>query len=324
MLKQIFELASSSGIPGGEGIFGEDGRIVYYENYGYKTLLPSPLPWTEGLYLDLASITKPLITAHLLLWLASRDEISLKDPLGKYIPHTKIPHVSLLELGAHTAGLPAWVPLYKDGPGRERMKRLLFSLEADRRGRVNYSCMGYFLLGLVIEKVAGERLGKFAEDFFAKRGMKLKIAKASPAVPTELGNRYEKQKAGQVKVRFRDYLIEGKVHDGNCFYWGGDCGNAGAFLKAEEIVKYPELFEELSDARKYALTPWKGERSFGWEIRRGLLLHHGFTGGTLLFSPQKKKIAFLYLSRTHPVVRLKEIEKPRAAFLARAFKFLKS
>ena len=324
MLKEIFKQAAASGIPGGEGLLGEKGNPVYYESYGFRRIIPGPEPWEKDLFLDLASITKPLVTAHLILWFSQKGELSLHDPLGKYINSTRIGQVTLLELGTHTSGLPAWVPLYKKGAGREKMKRILFSLEAKERGKVNYSCMGYFYLGLVIEKITGKRLGEVAQEFFRSRGMELRMGRAAPAVPTELGNAYEKERAPDAEVKFREHLIEGEVHDGNSFYWGGDGGNAGAFLRAKELLKYPEIFDELADARAYALSPLAEGRSFGWEVRGSVLLHHGFTGGTLAFSPKNHRLAFLYLNRTHPKVRLKEMEKPRADFLARAFKFLKS
>ncbi len=322
MLKEVFKRAEALGIPGGEVILGEGGEEVFYSSYGYRTLIPEPQPWRQDLYLDLASITKPLITAHLILWLFKRGEISLEDSVRKYLP--EVPwELPLLELGSHTSGLPSWVPLYRNGPGRDKMKEVLFSLRPEKRGEVNYSCMGYFLLGLVVEKITGRRLGDFAEEFFKTRGFDLKMGRAFPAVPTEKGNEYERAKVPEAQVKFRDYLIEGEVHDGNSFYWGGDGGNAGAFSKAREMLKYPFLFQELGQGRKFAETEVRGGRSFGWETRGKVLLHHGFTGATLLFCPENQRVAFLYLSRAHPYVRLKEMEEPRAIFLKAALRFLK-
>ncbi len=322
MLKEVLERAEEAGIPGGEVVLGEGGREVFYSSYGYKTLIPDPLPWKKGLYLDLASITKPLVTAHLVLWLAQQGELSPGDEIRKFFPEAPW-NPTLLELATHTSGLPPWVPLYRRGPGRKTMTEELFSLRPGERGTVKYSCMGYFLLGLVVERITSRRLGEFAREFFQKRGMDLRMGKAFPAVPTEMGNQYEKAMAPDARVKFRDYLIEGEVHDGNSFYWGGDGGNAGAFSRAGEILKYPLLFEELGEMKELAQFPLKGIRSFGWETRGRVLLHHGFTGGTILFSPDKGRVAFLYLNRTHPFVRKEEVEEPRRLFLKHALGFLK-
>ncbi len=322
MLKEVLSRAEALGIPGGEILLGERGKVVFYSSYGCRTLLPEPEPWKQDLYLDLASITKPMVTAHIVLWLYQRGELSLQDSIRKFLPEAPW-DLTLLELGTHTSGLPSWVPLYGKGPGRDRMKEVLFSLKPEGRGEVKYSCMGYFLLGMVVERITGRRLGDFAEEFFRGRDFDIRMGRAFPAVPTEKGNLYERSRAPQARVRFRDYLIEGEVHDGNSFYWGGDGGNAGAFSRAKEVLKYPLVFEELGQGKSFAETELKGGRSFGWETRGKVLLHHGFTGATLLFHPENKRAAFLYLSRTHPHVRLQEVQEPRTLFLRAALPFLK-
>ena len=325
MLEALLKKAEEKGIPGGEVLLAEKGRIKEYHSYGYLSIVPEKIPWERGRFLDLASITKPLVTAFLILYFASKGELSLEDDIGKYVPELSHWKVAIIELATHSAGLPAWVPLYRGGAGRQAMLAQLASLEPSKRGQVVYSCPGYIALGLVIEKLTDSRIRDFAPEFFLEYGIEIKYGKIPEeiSVPTELGNIYEREKAGQVKVKFRENLIWGEVHDGNSYYWGGDAGNAGAFAKADDLIKFPLLMDILGDYRKFATGCLVETRSFGWDTRGDVILHHGFTGGTLIINPVKQRLAFVYLNRTHPYVRFEEMEELRREFMKISLQTLK-
>ena len=72
---------------------------------------------------DLASLTKPLATATLLL-LARRDGLDLGQPMAELLPElagSPWGGVSVAQCATHTAGFPAWAPLYAGGRcGRTR------------------------------------------------------------------------------------------------------------------------------------------------------------------------------------------------------------
>ncbi len=325
MLRTLFKKAEEAGILGGEGIFFRRDDLVYYGNFGYLSVYPKKIPWKEGKLLDLASITKPLVTAYILLYLAKKGEIDLNEDIGKYIPELSLWKRTIMELATHSSGLPSWAPLYISGAGREKMVKELSRIKPEEKGKTIYSCPGYIALGLLIERVLGKRLGKIAEEFFRERKIEIRFGRIpkEESVPTELGNEYEKNKAGKVKVKMRDEIIWGEVHDGNSFFWGGDAGNAGAFLTSAEMTKFPALIEELEDYAELVRKPISGTRSFGWETKGDVIFHHGFTGGTLAINPLNGKGAFLYLSRTHPHVELSSMGKLRKEFLKTTLKFLR-
>ena len=325
MLKQIFKRAEEEGIPGGEALFAGKEDIVYYDSYGYLSLVPERIPWERGRFLDLASITKPIVTAYLILLLAGKGEVSLDDEIGKYVPELSHWRRTVFELGTHTAGIPAWLPLYRNGAGRESMLKELSSIKPGPSGEVIYSCPGYIALGLVVERIFSMRLGEAARIIFRDMGVDIRFGPLAEeiTVPTEQGNLYERGKAGDVRVKMREELIWGEVHDGNSYFWGGDAGNAGAFSTAEELVKIPALLEELGDFKGYATGAQRGTRSFGWDTKGEVIFHHGFTGGTLLINPANQRLAFVYLNRVHPGVRLEPMQELRKEVLKITLKWLK-
>jgi len=325
VLKQVFKRAEEEGIPGGEALLAEGEEVVYYETYGLRSVVPKEIPWKRGKFLDLASITKPVVTAYLILLLAKMGEVYLEDEIGKYVPELSHWRRSLLELGTHTAGISSWLPLYRNGAGREKMLKELSSIKPGSCGEVVYSCPGYIALGLVIERVFSMRLREVATALFRDMEVDIRFGpiRREISVPTEEGNLHEREKAGKVRVKMRGELIWGEVHDGNSYYWGGDAGNAGAFSTAEELVKIPSLLEELGDLKKYAIEVQRGTRSFGWDTRGEVIFHHGFTGGTLLINPANHRLAFVYLNRTHPRVRLEPMAELRKEMLKITMKWLK-
>ena len=333
-VSEIFSAAEEKGIKGGEAWLRRGEEVLFYHNYGFQKVFPEDKPWKRGLILDVASLTKPLITALLLLILMEKGEVRPEDRLGKYFPDfpEDKKELILLELATHISGLPSWAPLYKEGSGRQTMLKQLLKLSLSKDRKVNYSCPGYFFLGLVVEKVLGMKLAEAArKELFIP--LNLQRAFFNPPeymrpfiVPTELGNKFEKAKAGKVKVKMRDYLIWGEVHDANCYFWGGDGGNAGAFLDEEAIAKLALQYTRLSLLLKeYLELSWRrvvDSRSFSWILRGELLMHTGFTGGLLLIHPKKEMVAFLYLNRTHPEV-VEDISSMRQEFIRSFLEFLK-
>ncbi len=331
---ELFSRAEKRNIAGGELWLWHRGEFVFYSCYGKRAILPEELPWQEGLILDVASLTKPLVTGLLSLLLMEKERIEPSSRISQFIPELPLHlrDITLLQLATHTSGLPSWAPLYRKGGGREAMLRELFSLPLQDRDRPVYSCPGYILLGLVVERLAGMSLAEAASRLlFSPLGLKSAFFNPpSPLkekiVPTELGNKYERRKAGEVSVKMREELIWGQVHDGNSYYWGGDAGNAGAFLDREAIVGLANAFIEpgflLERNKDLALKPLRREWSWGWKVRDGILGHTGFTGGYLLISPSKKAVGFFYLNRTHPEV-VEDISDLREEFLSLFLEFLR-
>ena len=270
-------------------LVAEKGEIIALDAIGHAVVRPEPIKAGIDTIYDLASLTKPLVTALLCSMLIENKEIRLDDPIGKFIDGFKERDksaVTVKNLVTHTSGFRAWLPFYlgKGAPAAEGQKIGFcdkkikdFVLDEILRrpvanavnSRVVYSDLNFILLGQVIEKLYGrdlnyilvtelyEKLGLFRTFFGGDNLMRNEIA------ASELGNGFEKQTcieqgflspaaAKQTLSGFREELIWGEVHDGNAFYMGGVAGHAGLFSTAEETFK---IAQQFLPARTTLLSP---------------------------------------------------------------------
>jgi serine-type D-Ala-D-Ala carboxypeptidase len=119
---------------------------------------------------DLASLTKPLVTASLYMWAVSNGKLELESKLGDLLPKVLVPSskrdISVRHLLNHSSGLPPYVPFYtllmEVEPGKRRetlMASILDTPLSDRPGTVcRYSDLGFLLLGFLIEDLLGAPL----------------------------------------------------------------------------------------------------------------------------------------------------------------------
>ncbi|MCX7995623.1 MAG: serine hydrolase [candidate division WOR-3 bacterium] len=326
--KYLNECIKESKIPGAVLWVGNNKDVYIYEAYGYKQAFPKKERLNKDTIYDLASLTKPLCTAMSIMLLFEEKEIKLNDYIEKYLSEFKNKpngKKTIKELLTHTSGLPDWFPLYILKQ-RERID-YLSKINTGKR-RVIYSCLGYIILSLIIERITNQGLDEFCKEKIFK-SLKLKNTMFNPSkkikniAPTEIGNKHEKQKAkeyGNISiVKWRDYLIKGEVHDGNCFYaFNGVSGNAGLFSNAGDLAKMMRAYLNGEivklDTLKLMIKDWTGgkeKRGLGWWIDPypGILSpsafgHTGFTGTMIMADPKKNLIIILLSNSVHPRVRL--------------------
>ncbi len=90
---------------------------------GDAARIPEPQPTSESVPYDLASLTKVLCTALLAVLLEQDGRWSLDAPVESFVDElagSPYGPASLLDLGSHRAGLPAWRPLYLEGATLEQ------------------------------------------------------------------------------------------------------------------------------------------------------------------------------------------------------------
>lgn len=143
------------------------GRVIVANGYGLSNVeLGVPARANTVYHAD--SITKHL-TAGAILCLVGRKQLSLDDPITKYV---KLPaawtRVSIRELLDHTSGsasytsLPSWGPQERLDVSQDEVLALVrdepFAFEPGTAWRYNNT--GFYLLGMVIEKVTGKSYGE--------------------------------------------------------------------------------------------------------------------------------------------------------------------
>ncbi|KPK63987.1 hypothetical protein AMJ83_04795 [candidate division WOR_3 bacterium SM23_42] len=324
----LIECTSRKKIPGCVCWVGSQHETSFSEKYGYAQITPQNMLMKKDTVFDLASLTKPIATALSIMILQEKGLLKIGDRLGDTLPvfkNTGCNNTTIKQLLTHTSGLPAWYPTYLI-PENERLQRLA-SLATGKQ-EVVYSCLGYILLGKVIEHVSGITLDRFLRQNITKKvGLNTlrfgPVSDTTEIAPTEQGNGHEQKMAIQYgdisEIKWRQHLLQGEVHDGNAFYgFQGVAGNAGLFSDIQDLVRFTRAYlgGEIINSDTRALmtkdhTGGEEKRSLGWRVDPypGVLSptafgHTGFTGTMLVIDPQHDLIIVLLANAVHPKVKL--------------------
>jgi CubicO group peptidase (beta-lactamase class C family) len=191
--KLINDAIAANELPGAVVVIGHAGNIAFHQAYGLRRLasepgldgLPAPAePMTEDTIFDLASLTKSLATATVVMQLYEQGRVRFDDPVEQYLPDfntagdPRRAQVTVRMLLTHTSGEPGDVdlggPWGLDAPDRaEGIRRALATpLESSPGAGFGYSDVNFILLGALIEKVTGEDLdGYVQQHVFEPLGM---------------------------------------------------------------------------------------------------------------------------------------------------------
>ena len=321
--------------PGISILMASEGEILFHRHFGHRAVWPESELLTPDTLYDLASLTKPLVTAFLAVYFVERKQWRLEDVPRRFLPGFPLA-VTLGQLLTHSAGFKPWHPFYLYRP-QDDLAQMMMAVDTLPGSRVEYSDVGYILLRHLLERVSGTALPALAAQvIFAPLGLRDMFIGVPPTLkarcaPTEVGNRYEQglaardHSAAAARFNWRQDLIRGEVHDANSYYSGGSAGNAGLFSSARELFALSrEFFPEtatLLDGDSIALfwqdrTPWDAERrtigfqlnsspsaSGGEALSPGAIGHSGFTGTSLWLEAEKRRQWILLSNRVHPVVK---------------------
>src|SRR5690625_4341611 len=165
--------------PGAVAVVADESRPIARWSGGHAAVEPGPVPMKEDMIFDVASLTKVVATLPAALHLVERGELSLDETVNRFIPNwtgTEKNGVTIRQLLTHTSGLAAWHPTYAHvgKPGAATAVDVVATMDlAYVPGtRVEYSCLGYILLGHIVQVVSGQRLDVFtARHVFEPLGM---------------------------------------------------------------------------------------------------------------------------------------------------------
>lgn len=166
-LDQFFDRLDDKGKAMGSLVIAKDGEILYSRAIGYARIDANPpKPLDESSRFRIGSITK-MFTASMILQLIEEGKLELDDTLARFVP--RIPNASkitIAELLQHRSGIPNITPPQGRDPATPMTKDEMTALIAsgtplfEPGTRASYSNSGYFLLGLILERVTG---GSYAE-----------------------------------------------------------------------------------------------------------------------------------------------------------------
>jgi CubicO group peptidase (beta-lactamase class C family) len=313
--------------------FGDKNGILRKEAFGFPSWFTDDAPCfdpvpklpssnlakctTEYLY-DMASCSKVISTTMLALKAVENGEITLRDSIWRFIPDAPDDKrdIEIFDLMTHSGGFAPWFDIEKVGYAPEDSARAILSvpLQYETGKEVRYSCMGYILLGKILELVYGDSLDIAAEKYvFSPLGMKntlynpLKKGYQGPIAPTEYDNKTKKYK-------------KGIVHDENACFLNGISGNAGVFSTVDDIAALCTALGNNSYLSKrtmdiasinYTANIPDEDRGLGFVVKgdrfsssgdlfsKGSVGHTGYTG-TFFFIDKETSFYFVLLTnRVH-------------------------
>lgn len=320
-------------------VAGEEAEPIQEVYAGEARVVPGRLTAARDTLWDLASLTKPLAGASLVLALVEAHALALEDPIARFgdvYKRTRFDGVTLETLLTHSSGAAAWFPCYVRGEGRSAYRKTVAALDAEAppRRKVEYSCLGYLALADVVETVAGELdvlfrsrvsepLGLADDLVFSPNGRDL--ARAAGGERDDATERRLVKERGLAYAGFRDGVVNGEANDGNAFRRGAGVSlNAGLFGTARAVAalgrawltRDARLLSEssIAEAVRNRTAGLEQDRGLGWQLAStkdsaGSPLsprafgHTGFTGASLFVDPEEKRVYVLLANRLHPEAR---------------------
>ncbi|WP_295802226.1 penicillin binding protein PBP4B [uncultured Microbulbifer sp.] len=271
-LDTLISLDVAAGFPGAVLLIIRDGKIVKNTSYGYRQKfagtepLKTFVPMTTGTLFDLASNTKMYATNFALQKLASEGRLDLQARVRDYLPEFRDgdadqirgkDQLTIADVLHHSAGfMPD--PQYHNrsvAKGLYSQNRSTTNQMISRTplayppGTDNvYSDVDYMLLGLIVERITGERLDDYVENsIYAPLGLAhtrfnplQKGFAAADFAATELqGN----TRGGSIAFpNIRTGTLLGQVHDEKAFYsMAGVSGHAGLFSTSGDLAVLLQL-----------------------------------------------------------------------------------
>ena len=305
--------------PGAVAYISTPDAPPYCEAFGFRMCTPTIKPMRRDTIFDLASLTKPIVTATLITRLIKNGTVELTTPIQHLLPNFIHPQVTVSHLLTHTSGLPAWRPTYLESTSPDGIDDYLNQIPLDypTGTQVVYSCLGYILLGRLIERLTKQSLDALAQEWiFQPLGMNCTGYNppsrwTDRCAATEDSNNFEKRMVNHRPHHWREGVIIGEVHDENAPFLGGISGNAGLFSSTTDLAKFCQMLidggkgvlttESIFQMATVQTTGLNESRGMGWIILEdGSLYHTGFTGTSIRINLERKMYAILLTNRVHP------------------------
>ena len=312
---------ADSAFPGAFAVVGNRFGVMAQFGVGRLDWSASAQPDANTMW-DMASLTKVVALTSAVMQLTEAGKVDLDAPVQRYVSEFRgrnKERVTVRHLLTHTSGLPNWRPLYKEAYTPDGARALTLASELDTLPdvRMSYSDLGAIILGVLVERVSGERLDDYvARHVFGPLGMTATRyrppASLRPRIaPTEYDS-------------WRQRKIHGEVHDENAFALGGVSGHAGLFSSGHDMTRFlrmylnggtldgvrifsPETIRRFTTVQDSTMS----NRALGWEtpngtnsagrlMRRPAFGHTGFTGTSIWVDPTRDVFVVLLTNRVNP------------------------
>lgn len=321
--------------PGAAAAVTLEGEMLAVRGFGRLTYEESVPEVTGETIFDLASLTKVMAATTMAMVLYERGVLDLDAPAAAMLPEFGEVggrgEVTVRQLLSHTSGLPAYEKLFEQAHSREELVAAAcrVPLESEPGDHVEYSDIGFIVLGAILERLADEEIDVFcAREIFGPLG----LARTGYRPPVEWR---EQIPSTEDDRRFRHRVIQGEVHDENASVMGGVSAHAGLFAPAMDVTRFalwmlgggkPVVRRETV---KFFTAPQPVRRGYaralGWDrvsqpsqsgryFSAAAYGHLGFTGTSLWIDPERHLSVALLTNRTWPNRESQQIKQIRPAF----------
>ena len=326
---------------------GTRENITWREAFGTLTYDDSAPPTDQNTIFDLASLTKVISTTTLTMRAVDDGVIGLDDLVSQWIPEWRSSDragVTLRDLLAHSSGLTAYLPYYRDLAGRAEFQAAIATspLEYTPRTQAIYSDLGFMLLGFILEDARNRSISAWpgAMDPAVLLGSQFKrVSSYVTSDPlTFLPPRdWRDRTAPTEHDAWRGRTPVGEVHDENAWALGGVAGHAGLFGTAGAVGAFARavlhtvlgthVLAKATTMREFIQrTRIPGSsRALGWDTMLptsscGTLMspsaigHTGFTGTSLWIDWERDLYIVLLTNRVHGGRDNTQIQQVRPRF----------
>lgn len=244
----IYEKIAETKLPGLSAAIVKDGEVIWSRGFGYRDAERGLAATPHSLY-SIGSISKSFTVAAI-MQLAEQGKLSVDDPIEKFMPFPIQPggeKVRVWHLMSHTSGIPAlayaeavighaigaepnWFPI-ATGEDVLTFMQDAGSWVLNKPGeRWYYLNEGYMLLGLIVEKLSGQRF----EDYVRQHILE------PLGMTRSFYDRADVEKDPDVAVPYVNWAEEGRVP--SQYPWGGIAAAGGILSSALDLAKYITMY----------------------------------------------------------------------------------
>ncbi|MEM8668470.1 MAG: serine hydrolase [Planctomycetota bacterium] len=259
-------------------------EVVFSGGFGMANF-EHDVPNDEDTKFRIGSITKQF-TAMAIMVLEERGKLDVNDPIKKYV--TEAPEawndVTIHHLLTHTSGIPNYTSMAGYGvtmmlPQSNAQMMARFKdkpLEFEPGEKYRYSNSGYFLLGVLIERVSGDSYEEFLRDAVLRPlGLKDTGYDRFRSILKKRATGYTRQRNKIAHDAYLDMTQPGAA--GAMYSTVSDLNRWDQALRRHELIS-PERYEAM-------YTPEKNSYAYGWLVRskegRKIISHGGGINGFL-------------------------------------------
>lgn len=255
----------------GSAIVAQKGKILLNKGYGYKNISLNFLNDSNAIY-QIGSVTKSF-TAVVILKLQEQGKLSVQDKLNKFFPdYPQGDKITIQNLLTHTSGIYNYTnDIDENDTGivchPVTKQRVLEVFEnkplAFKPGRYFQYCnSGYFLLGMIIEKVTGMHYEDAVRQMIF---MPLQMTHSG----FDFKNLNTDNKTQGYVLLNKDTIKTNYTVDSTVYFSAGAMySTTGDMFKFTKAISNHELLNENS--WKMSLNPGKGNYGYGFWIKNSM------------------------------------------------------